>query len=129
MQWHHRLQRSWNWSLARLFPQQFLRQNRDVCEMQSYWEVLNGVGVDGAGVIFLIFYAFFLIFHAFLPFLHAFLRFSLLFSSSPKGQGQTTAIYCKNGEFHSACLHRPRAKLPEVRKILMRAHTDGSLHL
>ena len=28
-------------------------------------------------------------------------RFSSLFSSSPKEQGQTTAIYCKNGEFHS----------------------------
>ena len=23
------------------------------------------------------------------------------FSASPKGQGQTTASYCKNGEFHS----------------------------
>ena len=55
------------------------------------WEVLKGVGVDGVGVIF--------------PFF-AFFRFSLfffssIFSSSPKGQGQTTAIYCKNGEFHS----------------------------
>ena len=27
--------------------------------------------------------------------------FSALFSAFPKGQGQTTAIYCKNGEFHS----------------------------
>ena len=32
----------------------------------------------------------------------AFLRFSSLFVFFPyKGQGQTTAIYCKNGEFHS----------------------------
>ena len=27
--------------------------------------------------------------------------FSSLFSASPKGQRQTTAICCKNGEFHS----------------------------
>ena len=59
------------------------------------WEVLNGVGVDGVGVIFPFFYAFFLFFYAFFPFFYAF------FSASPKGQGQTTAIYCKNGEFHS----------------------------
>ena len=58
------------------------------------WEVLNGVGVDGVGVIFPFFYAFFLFF----------MHFSSIFthfSPSPKGQGQTTAIYCKNGEFHS----------------------------
>ena len=48
------------------------------------WEVLNGVGVDGVGGIF--------------PF---FVRISSLFSYSHRGQGQTTAIYCKNGEFHS----------------------------
>ena len=53
-----------------------------------FWEVLKGVGVDGVGVIFPFFYAFF-------PF---FLRFS---RPSPKGQGQTTANCCKNGEFHS----------------------------
>ena len=58
------------------------------------WEVLNGVGVDGVGVIFPFFYAFF-------PFFMHFPPFSSLFSASPKGQGQTTAIYCKNGEFHS----------------------------
>ena len=45
------------------------------------WEVLNGVGVDGVGVIFPFFYAFF-------PFFHAFLRFSSLFSSSPRGKQQ-----------------------------------------
>ena len=50
----------------------------------SIGRFLNGVGVDGVGVIFPLFYAFF-------PF----------FFASPKGQGQTTAIYCKNGEFHS----------------------------
>ena len=69
------------------------------------WEVLNGVGVDGVGVIFPFFLRIFPLFltHFFpfsthfspLLFLHAF------FSASPKGQGQTTAIYCKNGEFHS----------------------------
>ena len=73
---------------------------------------------------FPLFYAFFRIFYAFFrfsSFFFVFLRFSLLrfssrfaflrflrlsslFSSSPKGQGpqgQTTAIYCKDGEFHS----------------------------
>ena len=62
--------------------------------MSFFWEVLNGVGVDGVGVIFPFFYAFF-------PFSTHFSPFSSLFSASPKGQGQTTAIYCKNGEFHS----------------------------
>ena len=59
-------------------------------------EVLNGVGVDGVGVFLRIFR----FFTHFLPFF-AFLRFCSLFSSSPKGQGQTTATYWKNGEFHS----------------------------
>ena len=74
------------------------------------WEVLNGVGVDGVGVIFPVFYAF-------SPFFYAFFPFSSLFSASPRGQGQTTAIYCKNAEFRSdgPRLHRPRAKLPEQR--------------
>ena len=44
-----------------------------------------GVGVDGVGVIFPLFLR---IFPLFTP-------------ASPKRQGQTTAIYCKNGEFHS----------------------------
>ena len=61
------------------------------------WEVLNGVGVgvDGAGVIFPFFLRIFPLFYRIFP---LFLRLSLLL---PKGQGQTTAIYCKNGEFHS----------------------------
>ena len=41
-----------------------------------FWEVLNGVGVDGVGVIFPIFYAFFPFFCAFFPFFFAFLCFS-----------------------------------------------------
>ena len=69
---------------SRLSPVCFLLQ----------WEVLNGVGVDGVGVIFPFFYAFFHFSMHFSP-------CSSLFSASPKGQGQTTAIYCKNGEFHS----------------------------
>ena len=40
------------------------------------WEVLNGVGVDGVGVIFPFFYAFFRFFYAFFPFFFAFLCFS-----------------------------------------------------
>ena len=59
------------------------------------WEVVNGVGVDGVGGIFPFSYAFFPFFYAFFP---LFLRFSLLLL---KDKGQTTAIYCKNGEFHS----------------------------
>ena len=52
------------------------------------WKVLNGVGVDGVSTHFPLFFS-------------HFSPFSSLFSASPKGQGQTTAIYCKNGEFHS----------------------------
>ena len=40
-------------------------------------------------------------FYAFSSFSAHFSPFSSLFSASPKGQGQTTAIYCKKGEFHS----------------------------
>ena len=41
-------------------------------------------------------------FTRFSPFLFAFFPFFFaFFSASPKGQGQTTVIYCKNGEFHS----------------------------
>ena len=58
-----------------------------MAKIDMSWEVLNGVGVDGVGVIF--------------PFFTHFSPFSSLFSGSPKGQGQTTAIYCKNGDFHS----------------------------
>ena len=50
-------------------------------------------------MIFAFFYAFFVFFTHFSFFL---LRFSSLFSSSPKGQGQTTAKFtAKKGEFHS----------------------------
>ena len=40
--------------------------------------VLNGVGVDGVGVIFPFFYAFFRFFYAFFSLFFVFLRFSLL---------------------------------------------------
>ena len=59
---------------------------------EFYWEVLNGVGVDGVGVIFPFFYAFFVFLRIFSLFF-AFLRFSSLFSSPPKRQGQTTAKF------------------------------------
>ena len=42
------------------------------------WEVLNGLGVDGVGVIFPVFF-FLFFFFAFFRFLFAFLRFSSLF--------------------------------------------------
>ena len=41
-----------------------------------FWEVLNGVGVDGVGVIFPFFYAFFPFVYAFSPFFNAFFPFS-----------------------------------------------------
>ena len=47
---------------------------------RQFWEVPNGVGVDGFGGFFPILTFFFFV---------------------PRGQGQTTAIYCKDGEFHS----------------------------
>ena len=52
----------------------------------------------GVRVILPFFCAFFPFFYAFFPFFSHFSPFSSLFSASPKGQGQTTAIYCKKGE-------------------------------
>ena len=69
-----------------------------------YWAVLNGVGVDGVGRIFpfLYFSSIFLCFSSFF--------FVLLLFQEDKGT--TTAIYCKNVEFHSnPRLHQPHAKL------------------
>ena len=61
-------------------------RGRILSEMiRIHWEVLNGVGVDGVGVIFPLF----LLIFRFLT--HFFAFFFSLFSSSPKGQGQTTA--------------------------------------
>ena len=92
----------------------------------SSWEVLNGVGVDGVGGIFpffsfffvsLRFYSFFVVFLRFSSFFLVFLRFSSFFFVFLLGQGQTTAIYWENGEFHSdPRLHRPRSELPEAGK-------------
>ena len=63
------------------------------------WEVLNGVGWCRWG-------------RSDFPFSTHFSPFSTHFSPfSPKGQGQTTAIYCKNGGISLwPRLHRPRAK-------------------
>ena len=63
----------------------------DLVGIPFFWEVLNRVGVDGVGGIFPFFSSLFLFF----------VGFSSFFSDSPRGQGQTTAIYCKHGEFHS----------------------------
>ena len=68
------------------------------------WEVLNGVGVDGVGGIFPFFFFCFFVFLRFSSLFFVFLRFSLfffLFLPTLLGQGQTTAIYWENGEFHS----------------------------
>ena len=76
-------------------------------------EVLNGVGVDGVGVIFPFFFAFFVFLRIFTHF-YAFLRFSSLFSSSPKDKGkQQQNLLQKRGISLRPRLHRPRAKLPE----------------
>ena len=70
------------------------------------WEVLNGVGVDGVGGIFVFFFFFFRFsslfrfFFRFSSLFFAFLRFSS-FLPILLEQGQTTAIYWENGEFHS----------------------------
>ena len=65
-----------------------------------FWEVLNGVGVDGVRGIF--------VFLCFSSFFFVFLRFS------PRGHGETTAIHCKKyGISLRPRLHRPRSKLPD----------------
>ena len=57
-------------------------------------------------------------FYAFFAFLRIFSFFFVFLRFSPKGQGRTTAIYCKNGEFHSdpVCTD-PVQKLPEKRAL------------
>ena len=65
-----------------------------------HWEVLNGVGVDGVGVIFPIFYAFF-------PFFYAFLCFSL------RTRANNSNVQQKWGISLRPRLHRPRAELPD----------------
>ena len=81
--------------------------------------VLTGVGVDGGRRDVPPFWGFLRC----PAFCFAFLRFSSLFlfffvlnlSENLLGQEQTTAIYWKNGEFHSdpvQTLHEPRLKLP-----------------
>ena len=57
---------------------------------------MHGFGVDGVGRIFP-FSSFFLFSSTFF----AFLRFSSLFFVSSERTGETTAIHCKHGEFHS----------------------------
>ena len=81
------------------------------------WEVLNGVGVDGVGVILPFFYAFFIFFFflthffVFVPLFFVFLRFSLLLLKD-KGKQQQNLLQ-KWGISLRPRLHRPRAKLPD----------------
>ena len=74
--------------------------NRGVSKPGCFWEVPNGVGVDGVVSDFPFFYAFFPFFYAFFPFFHAFfpllLRFSLLLLKDKGKQQQFTA---KMGNF------------------------------
>ena len=78
------------------------------------WEVLNGVGVDWVGGIFVFFYfcffcffvffvltSFFFAFILFFSFFIAFFVCFVVFLRFSLGKDQTTAIYWENGEFHS----------------------------
>ena len=68
---------------------------------QVNWEVLNGVGVDGVGVIFPFFYAFFPFFYAFFPFFFAFVY-----------------LLQKMGNFTPTPRKTSRVKLPSFRSAL-----------
>ena len=71
-------------------------------EVNKFWEVLNGVGVDGVGVIFPFFYAFFRFFtHYFVFFslFFVFLRFSLLLNLPLKDKGKQQQFTAKMRNF------------------------------
>ena len=55
------------------------KESRNSSGATFFWEVLNGVGVDGVGVIFPFFYAFFPFFYAFFPLFYAFFPFFFAF--------------------------------------------------
>ena len=78
-----------------------------------YWEVFNGVGVDGVGVIFTFFYAFFPFFYAILPFFYAFLPFFCAFF--PFFYAFFPFFYARGISLRPR-LHRPRAKLPDYNR-------------
>ena len=61
----------------------------------SNWEVLNGVGVDGVGVIFPFFNAIFPFYLRIFPLFFAFLCFSW------RTRANNSNLLQKNGEFHS----------------------------
>ena len=87
---------------------------------QFHWEVLNGVGVDGVGVIFPFFYAFFPFFYAILPFFCAFLPFFYAFlpffcAFFPFFYAFFPFFYARGISLRPR-LHRPRAELPDFRK-------------
>ena len=91
-----------------------------------YWEVLNGVGVDGVGVIFPFFYAFFVFLRIFslffFRFFFVFLRFSLLLLKDKGKQQQFTAKMgnftptpsaptpCKTSRFYFFCYSQECSK-------------------
>ena len=75
----------------------------DFSDLCQTWEVLNGVGVDGVGVIFPFSYVF-------SPF---FLRISLLL---PEDKGKQQQFTAKMGISLRPRLHRPRAKLSDKLK-------------
>ena len=70
--------------------------NHRYARLCLFWEVVNGVGVDGVGGIFPIFFVF-----SVFSSLFRFSLFFFVFSPSLLGKEQTTAIYWDNGEFHS----------------------------
>ena len=71
------------------------------------------------------FYLFFFVFRLYGIFLLLFLRFSSLSSHSPRGHGQATAIYCKNGEFHSDPVCTDRVQNFPITGFVLRENKRG----
>ena len=102
-------------SCAKLSTKRGYRSILGECESPLHWKVLNGVGVDGVGVIspfFTHFSPFSTHFPLFLRNFPLFLRFSLLLLKDKGKQQQFTA---KMGISLRPRLHRPRAKLPDYK--------------
>ena len=108
---------------ARVTFESLLGHFNSICVSMLIGKFLMGVGADGVRGIFPFFTFFFVFlrFFVFFLFFFVFLRFSSLFSHSARGQGRTTAIYCKNGEFNSdPRLHRPLCATSRVNQTTRR---------
>ena len=93
-------------------PEAPRRRHTGLAPSGHFWEVLNGVGVDGVGVIFPFFCAFFPFFYAFPPFFYASFPFFLrIFPLSSLFSASLSNLLQKWGVSLRPRLHRPRAKL------------------